>query len=111
MEVDESELKKFLSENLFAIKNNCFCLQDEFVKIFTAKSVAEEIEFVARLIRSEILNGGKFKEFGVAVYNVENYQTQIADIFAKYEINYYIDSACVLLAKWFTYYKSYVKIK
>lgn len=92
LEVKKSELKKFLNENLFAIKNNEFCLNDEFVKIYSARSVGEEIEFVARSIRSEILNVGKFKEFGVAIYNVENYQTQIADIFSKYEINYYLDS-------------------
>lgn len=89
--IGQSELKEFLSENLFAVRKNKFCLQDEMAKIFSAKSVGEEIEFVARLIRSEILNGNKFKNFGVAIYGLEHYENQIKEIFSKYEINCYLD--------------------
>ena len=92
LDVKQSELKKFLNENLFSTKQNKFCLNDELVKIFSARSVAEEIEFVARDIRREIMTGAKFKDFGIAIYNLENYETQIQEIFSKYELNYYIDS-------------------
>jgi len=92
LKIEQNELKNFLQKNIFSLQNNSFNLDKKVIKIFTAKSVVEEIEFVARQIRREVLEGKQFKEFGVAVYGLEDYQTQIAEIFSKYEINCYIDS-------------------
>lgn len=92
LKVAQSGLKNFLAENLFAVKNNKFQMKDELVKIYSLRSVEDEIELVARSIRSKILDGEKYKNFGVAIFNLENYQNQIQEIFSKYEINYYIDS-------------------
>lgn len=86
-----SELKNFLNNNIFSTNNTNFCLKNEKIKIFSAKNIESEIEFVAREIRFQILNGAKYKDFGVAVFGLESYVNQIKDIFSKYEINYYID--------------------
>lgn len=92
LKVETSNLKKFLSSNLFSLDHNNFVLDDETVKIFSGNSFGDEIEFVARDIRSKILSGQRYDDFGVAVYNLENNANKIKEIFEKYEINYYIDS-------------------
>ena len=89
---NKSDFKKFLTENLFSTTPNKFEMQDELVKIFSLKSIDDEIELVARQIRNKILKGDKFKNFGVAVFNLDSYINQVQEIFSKYEINYYIDS-------------------
>ncbi|MBE5741508.1 MAG: hypothetical protein E7351_03175 [Clostridiales bacterium] len=91
-EVDKRPLKKFLESNLFAIKDDKFTLTDDIVKVFSGNSVASEIEFVARDIRDKVLQGKSFDTFGVAIFGLDSYASIIQEIFAKYEINYYIDS-------------------
>ena len=92
LQVQASNLKKFLSSNLFSLEHNNFVLDDEPVKVFSGNSVDDEIDFVAREIRSKILSGNRYDDFGVAVYNLEGNINKIKEIFEKYEINYYIDS-------------------
>lgn len=90
---EASPLKNFLQENLFATNKSSFSVKPDGVKVFSASSTGDEIEFVARDIKTKILNGEKFNNFGVAVFDLEGKINKIEEIFAKYEINYYIDSA------------------
>jgi len=91
-EIKFSNLKNFLHENLFAISDNKFCLDKETIKVFSANNVKEELEFVARDIRSKIIEGKNYFDFGVAVFDLESKTNIIKEIFSKYEINYYLDN-------------------
>lgn len=86
-----NEFKQFLDFNIFSTQRENFCLTNQNLKIYSGKSIEDELEFVARSMRSKILNGENYSDFGVAVFGLENYTNQIKDIFSKYEINYYID--------------------
>lgn len=86
-----NEFKQFLDNNIFSTNKETFCLTGEDVKIYSGKSIEDEIDFVARCIRSQVLAGKNYSNFGVAVFGLESYTNQIKDIFSKYEINYYID--------------------
>lgn len=92
LNLETDNLHKFLNGNLFAVKDNEYVLEDNTVQIYSCRKVKEEIDVVARDIRSKILNGESYKNFGVAVFNVESYENEIAEIFSKYEINYYFDT-------------------
>ena len=58
---DKTDLKQFITQNLFAVNSSKFEMKDEMVKIFSLKSVDDEIELVARQIRNKILHGEEFK--------------------------------------------------
>lgn len=85
-----SELKEFLNSNIFGTANNKFATENN-IAIFSGNSVENEIELVARDIKNDVINGKKFGDFGVAIYNLEQNLDEIAEIFNKYEINYYLD--------------------
>ena len=85
------QLKNYLKQNLFGIKASNTVNNDNRVKIFACRDNYEQIEMVARDIRTQILNGGKFLNFGVAVFGVDGLTEQIMQIFGKYEINFYLD--------------------
>lgn len=95
-EVQNKELQTFLEDNLFSLKKEKHTLNKEWAKVFSGSSIVDELEFVARDIRFDILNGGQYKNYGVAVYNLETHINKIKEIFEKYEINYYIDSEMLL---------------
>lgn len=84
-------LKTFLFNNLFGIKNQTFLSEDNF-KIFSGNGVDSELEFVAREIKKQVINGQKFANYGVAVYGLEAKINKIKQIFEKYEINCYYDN-------------------
>ncbi len=84
-------LKSYISKNIFGIKPSTFCDEQERVKIFACKDSYEEIDQVARDIRMKVLDGAKFSQFGVAVFNKDNLNEQLNEIFTKYELNFYLD--------------------
>ncbi len=105
---ENNNLKTFLQNNLFATNKATFCAKPEEIKIFSASSSGDEIEFVARDIKTKILKGEKFNNFGVAVFDLENKINKIEELFSKYEINYYIDSAMCINKS--VYYKFLLSI-
>lgn len=88
-----SELNNFLQDNLFGSANNSILIKPEQIKIYSASNFYDEVEEVARSIKTQILNGKNFSDFGVAIFDIENKQNIIEEIFSKYEINYYLDGA------------------
>lgn len=90
--VQKSGLKEFLSDNLFAVNQAEYVLDNELVKVFAGNCFESEIEFVARDIKNKIINGESFKNFGVAVFGLESKINKIKEIFTKYELNYYLDT-------------------
>lgn len=85
------ELKNYLKQNLFGIKASSAKNTGDRVKIFACRDNFEQIEIAAREIRSKILSGDKYSNFGVAVFGVDGLTEQIKQIFGKYEINFYLD--------------------
>ncbi len=84
-------IKDFLTDNLFSTCNETITEKDE-VKLFVANSLYSELDFVARNIREKIIEGKNFQDFGIAIFDLENKNEIIEEIFSKYEINYYIDT-------------------
>lgn len=101
-------LKNFLEKNLNAINKNQFVLKNELVKVFAGNNICEEIEFVARDVRSKILNNHKYDEFGVSVFGLEGNENKIKEIFEKYEINYYFDGEISIIKS--ILYKFYINV-
>lgn len=96
---DESQLdgtKLFLSQNLFAPVKQHLVLTDAAIGSIECTSVKDEIEFVARDIRKQILSGAKFADFGVAIFDLLNNRQVVEEIFSKYEINFYLDAQLTL---------------
>lgn len=85
-------LKSFLQGNLFATIPQQFLIKQEEVKVLSCSSIVEEIEQVARDIKTKIFNGQNFSNFGVAVFDMQSKLDIIKQIFNKYEINFYLDS-------------------
>ncbi len=59
--------------------------------LFSAVSVSEEVEAVAKLIRYKVYNGLKYKDIVVAASDLSLYSAYIDNIFTKYNIPYFID--------------------
>lgn len=85
-------LKSFLNKNLFGLNRKDYLLDDENLEIYSGRNFEDQIEYVARMIRKEILDGGAYKDYGVAVFGLEGNENKIQEIFSKYEINFYIDN-------------------
>ena len=52
-----------------------------------------EVESVAKLIRFYVYKGNRYRDFQIAVCDLNRYSQIIEDIFEKYEIPFYVDSA------------------
>ncbi len=85
-------LQSYLENNLFSLNKNSFTINDDRIRIYSARDVRSEIEWVARDIKSKILKGAKFSSFGIACYGLESYKQIFNEIFAKLEINAYFDT-------------------
>ncbi len=85
-------IREFLTDNIFSTTNEKFTLKKDEVRVFASNSIRAEIEFVARDIRSKILHGENYSNFGIATYDLEGKNNIFNEIFSKYEINYYLDS-------------------
>ncbi len=88
------DLHNFMQSNLFGIKKVDAKLDG--VGTYSTNKVESEIEFVARDIKSKILAGKHYGDFGVAIFGMENHKENLKEIFKKYEINYYIDEEIYL---------------
>lgn len=87
----DDDFHKYLTANLFAFNNLGFVITDD-VRLYQAQNITDEIEYIARDIRTKILNGDRLRNFGVAVYNLANHVDLIKQIFNKYDLCTYIDA-------------------
>lgn len=88
---------KVLQDNIYSIAEEKVKYDFDNLIVYSANNFKSEIEYVAREIRSQILNGKQYKNFGVAVFDLENKIDDIIESFEKYEINYYIDNQISLI--------------
>ena len=77
-------------KNLFAFKVEEG--QNDYFLNVVAKNKQDEVEFVAKYIKNEIVCGARFKDFAIAVSN-EKYLDNIKTTFTKYDIAVYCDDA------------------
>ncbi len=87
-----NDLVGFLQNNLFSTEHGEFCLNNQTVKVYSANSVKQELELVARDIRQKVLDGKSFDSFGVAVFGLDGKVDKVEEIFNKYDLNFYIDN-------------------
>lgn len=113
----DDSLHTYLTNNLFAFnKLNYITSEPDTIRLYQAQNIFNELEFVARDIRQKILKGARFKDFGIAVYNLQSNVDIIKQVFNKYELCTYIDvqkafsSTCVyrfFTNLWQIYLKNY----
>lgn len=87
----DDDLHLFLANNILNTNGTEFNLKNQQITLYNAKNIEEELEFVIRDIRNNVLNGDSYFNFGIAVYQLEKYVDIIKSICEKYEINYYVD--------------------
>lgn len=64
-----------------------------FYNLYGSSSSSVEVESVAKLIRFYTYKGKKYRDFQIALGDIGKYQSQIENVFARYDIPYYIDSS------------------
>lgn len=64
---------------------------DYFLNV-VAKNKQDEVDFVAKYIKNQVVKGARFKDFAVAVSD-EKYIDVLKDVFSKFDIDYYCDDA------------------
>lgn len=89
----DDDLHKYLTNNLFAFNKLNFNLKtNDTIRLYQAQNITDELDFVARDIRKKILNGARFRDFGIAVYNLDTNVDLIKQVFNKYDLCTYIDT-------------------
>ena len=115
-EYTDDALHTYLTRNLFAFNKLNFITKPNEIRLYQAQNITDELEFVARDIRKKILEGARFRQFGIAIYNLQSHTDIIKQVFDKYEICTYIDvqktfsSTCVyrfFTNLWQLYLKKY----
>ena len=87
----DDQLHTYLTNNLFAFNKLGLTVKSDTIKLYQAQNIVDELEFIARDIRKQILNGARFRDFGVAIYNLSSFTDAIKQIFNKYDLCTYID--------------------
>ncbi|MBQ8522867.1 MAG: PD-(D/E)XK nuclease family protein [Clostridia bacterium] len=113
--VDDT-IHTYLTRNLFAFNKLNFITQPNTIRLYQAQNIVDELEFIARDIRQKVLSGARYREFGLAVYNLNAYTEVIKQVFNKYDLCIYLDvqkgfsSTCVyrfFTNLWQIYAKNY----
>ena len=112
----DDNLHTYLTNNLFAFNKLSFNTSNEKIRLYQAQNILDELEFIARDIRKKILQGARFRDFGVAVYNLNSFTDVIKQVFNKYDLCIYLDvqkgfsSTCIyrfFINMWLLYSKNY----
>lgn len=99
LEIEVEETKSTLTEKQKILHQNLFSLSPQknsslnYVKIFEANKIKDEIENTAKQIKKLIFeNKAKFNDISVACGNLEKYKNEIENIFSEYNFSYFIDT-------------------
>lgn len=97
IDVQLSEDKRYIKENIFAYGINCLKFGSQYVEICEARNTESEIEYVAMDIRRRVIRDGlRYRDFAVAVPDVTIYSEAMQRIFNRYSIPYFIDKKYLL---------------
>ena len=69
------------------------CENKGYYNLFSCMNISEEVEAVAKLIRYKVYKGERYRDISIAVGGLEKYVVQIENIFDRYNIPYYVDTA------------------
>lgn len=88
----DSNLHTYLTNNLFSFNKLNFNLKygDE-IRLYQAQNLQDELDFVARDIRCKILKGDRYRDFGIAVFDLKSNAELVKQVFDKYDLCTYID--------------------
>lgn len=87
-----------LSKNLFGYGKIEMLSKIDNVIIRSSKTMIDEVRGVASEIRRGIIEEGKrYQDFAIVCCNINSYSDCIQDIFAKYNIKYYLDRKLPIL--------------
>lgn len=99
-EVVKEEYKSGFSKEGGAIAERLFnpqaaalpVIETNKVRAFVAENVRAEVTRVAGLIKEKVLSGERYRDFTVIVPSVPAYENAIKEVFALYEVPYFLDS-------------------
>ena len=81
-------LKNLFSPSAYDLKKT---LTDK-ISVYEAKNLYDEVEKVASIIKEKIINdGARYRDFTIAVPDVASYEWEIKQIFANFEIPFFLD--------------------
>ena len=66
-------------------------IKSDKVHLFEAKSIKEEVVFIASSIKKNVINGDRYRDHGVSVLDATKYFDVIEKVFTEYGVPYYID--------------------
>lgn len=90
--VKMSAHKKAIIKGLYSYKQEN-CENKGYYNLYSCMNISEEVESIAKLIRLNVYKGERYKDMAIAVGGLDKYQSQIENIFDRYNIPYYIDSS------------------
>lgn len=69
------------------------CENKGYYNLYSCMNISEEVESVAKMIRYMIYKGERYKNISIAVGGLDKYIVQIENIFDRYDIPFYLDTA------------------
>lgn len=79
----------------FLFEPTCFSLEEKIktdkIYVYEANDYFDELQHIASIIRREVLNGKRYKDFAIALGTPENYRPAIYNVFSSYGIPYFLD--------------------
>ena len=87
----ESSEIEFLANNYFYIYAKEYAQQQENILLYTAESLNDEVNFVAKKIMGYVRDGLKFNEIAIITGDIEKYTGPLERVFDLYSIPYFID--------------------
>lgn len=97
---EEANLKPefdYIANNLYALNTKPFVLNSNALELFEANNIVEEVEYVASKIKQRVMEEGfRYKNFNIALGNMESYSNIIKEVFNKYDIPFFINESIAL---------------
>ncbi|MDE6722956.1 MAG: hypothetical protein K2J55_02040, partial [Eubacterium sp.] len=78
-------------KHLFSSDHYQFEEENDAVEIYSAKSVADECDYIALQIKKELRNGRRAKDIAIICRDINLYANELVYAFRKYQIPYYDD--------------------
>lgn len=88
--------KKIIENNIFGYSGQKYSGLD-YVKLYKADSIEEEVAYIARRISEEVRRKGKrYKDLAIVCGDTMSYAPYLAKVFKSYDIPYFMDTKTVL---------------
>ncbi|MCH5304358.1 MAG: PD-(D/E)XK nuclease family protein, partial [Ruminococcus sp.] len=89
----ENENISFLEKNILRINNNVYEEKIENIETFIASNIKNEVQFVARKIKSLVVDKGyKYSDIAVITREISKYNGILDTVLEKFDIPYFMDA-------------------